>query len=389
MRGLPAPEVAFQAPTWSYAMELEATEGRQLVALDLPRAAPDGARLSIDHGLYVRRPLVSTTRWRMEAAPVAEYESALRITLRQRALELPDGFNPRTVALGREWREAAGTDDAAIVARALDWIRRDFGYTLGVDPPGRHSVDEFLFDTRLGYCEHFSSAFTVLMRAAGIPARVVTGYAGGYYNRFGDYWLVRRADAHAWSEVWLPGRGWVRIDPTAAVAPERVFDTIADRQPGGLLGALGGGGAPALDFADWMRRGWNDFVLGFDATRQRNLLRPLGIGASTTQIAVLFALVAALALAVMGWLVAREQREADPVLRAWHRLGRRYARLGLARGPHEPAFDWLRRVEASHVDPVSELNALTRRFVEWRYARGAGDAHAVRDLVRDLRAHRP
>jgi hypothetical protein len=104
---------------------------------------------------------------------------------------------------------------------------------------------------------------------------------------------------------------------------------------------------------------------------------------------VLFAVVAALALAVMAWLLAREQRESDPVLRAWHRLGRRYARLGLERRPYEPALDWLRRVEARHTGTVSELNALTRRFVEWRYARGAGDARAARDLVRDLRAHRP
>src|SRR5690606_28362985 len=121
-----------------------------------------------------------------------------------------------------------------------------------------------------GFCEHFSSAYVVLMRAAGIPARVVTGYAGGYRNPIGDYWIVRNSDAHAWAEVWLPARGWVRVDPTAAVAPERIYDTVADlaaRSPGGLraIGTL-------LDAGDWLRRGWNDLVLGFDAARQRQLL---------------------------------------------------------------------------------------------------------------------
>ncbi|GAB3732630.1 DUF3488 and transglutaminase-like domain-containing protein [Luteimonas pelagia] len=390
LQGRPAPDVAFGRPTWSYRLELEATEGHQLVALDVPRAAPEGARLSADFGLYVPRPLVSLTRWELQSAPVTSHASPLSALQRRRALALPDGLNPRAVALGRQWREEAGPDDRAIIGRALEWVRNDFAYTLAVDLPGRHAVDEFLFESREGYCEHFSSSFTVLMRAAGIPARVVTGYAGGYYNRIGGYWLVRRADAHAWSEVWLDGRGWVRVDPTAAVAPERVFDTIADRDQAGGLAALGGvGGSPALDVADWLRRGWNNYVLGFDAARQRDLLRPLGVGASTTQIAMLFVLAAVLALGAMAWLVARERRESDPVLRAWHRLGGRYGALGLARRPDEPALQWARRVADARPGRVSELNALTRRFVEWRYARDAGDARAARDLVRDLRSHRP
>ncbi len=117
----------------------------------------------------------------------------------------------------------------------------DFRYTLAPAPLGRDSVDDFLFDTREGFCEHYSSSFTVLMRAAGIPARVVTGYQGGYWNKLGDYLLVRNSDAHAWSEVWLAGRGWVRVDPTGAVRPERVS-----------LGAA----AAAGDQLAWYRNDW-------------------------------------------------------------------------------------------------------------------------------------
>ena len=120
-------------------------------------------------------------------------------------------------------------------------------------PAGRNEVDDFLFDRRAGYCEHFSSAFVVLMRAAGVPARVVTGYAGAYRNPVGGYWLVRKSDAHAWAEIWLPARGWVRVDPTAAVAPERVYDTLADRRPGRIAGF--DGLVPMFDAADWLRRG--------------------------------------------------------------------------------------------------------------------------------------
>ncbi len=273
--------------------------------------------------------------------------------------------------------------------RSLDWIHREFAYTLSTPLPGRHSVDEFLFDQKQGFCQHFSSSFVVLMRGAGIPARVVTGYAGGVRNRFGDYWVVRRLDAHAWAEVWLPERGWVRVDPTAAVAPERIYDTLEDRL------ALDGAAADGLDlagrwdsivqFGDWMRRGWNTAFLSFDAQRQQHLLRPFGVGElSPSQLVALFSGFAVIAMGGMAWLLARGERQRDPLLRAWHRLGRRYARLGLAREPHEPAGDWARRVELRY--PGSGLMALSKRFADARYA-GVLSDHV--SLLRDLRRHRP
>ena len=385
-RGLPAAPFTPGPARYSYQLEVEATDRRQLVALELPMAAPEGTRASIDHVLHTRRPLSATTRWHMTSAAPVAFEPVLRGTLRDVALRLPDGYNPRTLALAREWRAQAGRGgDAVIVDRALGWIRAEFGYTLTTPLPGRHAVDEFLFDYREGFCEHFSSAFVVLMRAAGIPARVVTGYAGGYRNPFGDYWIVRRSDAHAWAEVWLPDRGWVRVDPTAAVAPERIYDTLADRASGGPGGlqAL----APMYDMGDWMRRGWNDFVLGFDAARQQRLLRPLGGGdLGSGQLVALFGLIGGAALAAMLWLVARGERERDPVLRAWHRLGARYTRLGLGRRAHETAGDWTARVLALRPQSAG-LAALTARFAEWRYAPDRGDDG--RALARDLRAHRP
>ena len=121
-----------------------------------------------------------------------------------------------------QWRREAGADDAALVRRALDWIRAEFAYTLETPLPGRNAVDEFLFDTLRGFCAHYAGAMTFVLRAAGIPARVVTGFAGGTRNPVGDYWVLRRMDAHAWAEVWLGNAGWQRVDPTAAVAPARL-----------------------------------------------------------------------------------------------------------------------------------------------------------------------
>jgi transglutaminase-like putative cysteine protease len=388
-RGLPPAPVQPAATRWDYEMEVEPTDDRLLVSLDLPRAAPAGAQLSIDHGLFVPRPLHSLTRWRLQSSPPEAYEPQLRALLRQRALALPEGYNPRTLALARQWRREAGSNDAAIVQRAMEWIRRDFGYTLATPLPGRHVADEFLFDQQAGFCEHFSSAFVVLMRGAGIPARVVTGYTGGYYNRIGGYWLVRRSDAHAWAEVWLPRRGWVRVDPTAAVAPERIYDTLADRAPGsGLMGVT-----PAFEMSDWLRRGWNDFVLGFDADRQQHLLRPFGIDRiETRQMIGLFAIAAALAVLWMAWLSRRGERERDPLLRAWHRLGRRYARLGLGREPHETAGDWVARVADQRPDLEPALRELSQRFTNWRYAgtqTSPPTARRQKQLLKALRSHRP
>jgi len=373
---------------WDYQIDYEATDNRHLVALDLPLQAPAGARLGGDHELTSERTLSGVSRWRLQSSPPRAFDAALSPARRNEALRLPDGFNPRTLALGRQWRQQAGRDDEAIVKRAMGWIHREFAYTLDVPLPGHDGVDEFLFERKQGFCEHFSSAFVVLMRAAGIPARVVTGYAGGVRNPIGDYYVVRRMDAHAWAEVWLQGRGWVRVDPTAAVAPERIYDTLEDRL--GLEGADVGGGVDARwigNVGDWLRRGWNDLVLSFDAERQQRLLRPFGIERlDSSQLVSLFVIVAIFALGWMAWLLARGERERDPLLRAWHRLGRRYARLGLAREPYEPATAWAGRVQLELVDPA--LVVLSQRFAEARYAAAVAD-RVYRQLITDLRQHRP
>ncbi|ADV27849.1 transglutaminase domain-containing protein [Pseudoxanthomonas suwonensis 11-1] len=386
---LPAPEREHSAVEWAYEVEMEATDRRLLVALDLPTHAPSGARLGYDMALTSVRALATPTRWQLQSRPPRSLEPDLHPVARRFALALPPEVNPRTRALAAKWRKEAGADDAAIIERALRMIRSDFAYTLDVPLPGRDAADEFLFAQKRGYCEQFSSAFAVLMRAAGIPTRVVVGYAGGYPNPFGDYWIVRREDAHAWNEVWLEGRGWVRVDPTAAVAPERIYDTLEQRRA--LADA--GGGLQSLrldnlgDFADWLRRGWNDLVLGFDAERQQALLQPLGLQRlQPSQLLAAFCALAALALAAMAWWLARGERERDPLLRAWHRLGRRYERFGLGRAPHEPAMDWARRVAVARPEAGKDLLALSRRFVESRYAPRHG---GLRQLVTDLRRHRP
>lgn len=385
---LPPAPIDPAGPPLSYEITLEPTDKRFLFALDLPTTTPPDASMGLDLAPYSRRPVSSLRRYELQAVPPARFEPELRRTLRQAATRLPEGYNPRTLALAQRWR-SEGADDAEVVRRALAWFRAEFTYSLDAPPLGRDSVDEFLFVTRQGFCEHFSSSFAVLMRAAGIPARVVTGYAGGFRNPLGDYWLIRQSDAHAWTEVWLQGRGWIRIDPTAAVDPDRVF--VRSANIGGGLAALGAGMVPIVTFADWLRRGWNDFVLGFDASRQRLLLRPLGIeDASAWQLAMAFAVGVGLALAFTLWtLLRRSGMRPDPMLVAYARFVHRLSRAGVDKAPHEPPLAFAERAATRLPGDADGILALSRRFAAWRYAGEALDDIARTDLARALRNFRP
>ena len=276
----------------------------------------------------------------------------------------------------------------------MEWARSyrssRFEYTL--DPPrlGENAVDEFLFDTRQGFCEHFASSFVFLMRAAGVPARVVTGYQGGDTNPVDGYMIVRQADAHAWSEVWLPASGWTRIDPTAAAVPVRVELGINAAAPAG---------APLLrrGSLEWLRglrndwdaltNQWNQWVLGYNPERQLEVLSRLGMKQPSweTMTLTLFWSVGGVLLLVALWLLRGMRRE-DAVQRAWLRFCEKLARKGLMRARAEGPLDYSARV--AHRLPASEpaVRAIASLYVELRYG-PAVDAESVarlRHLVRDF-----
>jgi transglutaminase-like putative cysteine protease len=385
----PAPVRPTRAAPVRYEVSMEPTDRLYLVTLDLPMEAPDGGRLRTDYTVQADAPVSQLIKYTGLSSVDAREASTLTPEQSRLALSLPSGLNPRMRALAQSWREEAGGDDAAVVRRALAWIDQDFSYSLDVPPSGRNAVDDFLFDTQVGFCQHFSSAFANLMRAAGIPSRVVLGYAGGYRNRFGEYWVVRKMDAHAWAEVWLPGQGWVRVDPTAAVRPERVLDTVEDLARSESL--LPSNFAPLLDLGDWARRNWNDLVLGFNAARQASLLRPLGIDqASGAQLSAAFAVGAGLALALTLWVLMRGRpKPRDPVDAAWLAFIRRLRRADLAKHPDEPPRSYGERLAAALPGHAGRLRSLSRRYASWRYAPAGLPAEDASRLVADLRAYRP
>ena len=373
------PKIEASGEAVSYEITLEPHNKRWLFALDVPAMVPPHAFISGDFQIMSSDPVNQRKRYEMQSYVNATYGLVENRFALRRALNLPAGLNPKTLELAQALR-AKHADDLGLVEGVLQMFRdQNFLYTL--EPPllGDHPVDEFLFKTRAGFCEHFASAFAVLMRGAGIPARIVTGYQGGDLNQFGGYLIVRQAEAHAWAEIWIRDRGWIRVDPTSMASPLRVESGISAAVPRTdplpmmmrddfeLLRTL------RLSW-DFMANTWNQWVLGYTPERQRWLLSNVGIDNATWQklAAILFGL-AGVIVAVFTVLVLRQlkSRVRDPAKAAYLRFCDKLRRKGLPRGPAEGPVDYARRVEGSRPDLSPAVAAITRLYVALRYGTGA------------------
>ena len=369
----------------SYEITLEPHGKRWLFALDLPARVPPRAVISTDYLLYSVEPVNTRLRYEMTSYLNAGFGQVEDRYSMHRSLQLPVGSNPRALELGRSLRRQHA-DDGAIGNEALSMFRnQNFYYTL--EPPllGEHPVDEFLFSTRSGFCEHYASAFAVVMRAAGIPARIVTGYQGGEINLLGNYLIVRQADAHAWTEVWLEDRGWVRVDPTSAVSPARVDRGISAAVPrtDPLLLMVRGDFEALRQLRltwDYMANTWNQWVLGYTPERQRWLLSSVGIDNATWQklAAILFVL-SGIIIVMLTVLVLRQirPRTRDPVQAAYLRFCDKLRRTGLPRDPAEGPADYARRLEPLRPDLAPVVTAITGLYVALRYGTETGAARLM------------
>lgn len=361
-----------------YQVTLEPTGRRLLFTLDVPQMAPElngnPVRLYPESQLLSRRPI--NERVRYEAASYIDYKlqpNASRLVLTQ-WLKLPEGYDPRTLEHAARLR-ARYKNNRDIVNAVLKFFREEkFRYTL--EPPvlGTHAIDEFLFETRAGFCEHYSAAFVVLMRAAGIPARVVVGYQGGEVNPVDGYMTVRQSEAHAWAEVWLEQQGWTRIDPTAAVSPDRIETSLGNVLPRPLLGGL-----ISVDLGrnswlsslqalrqnwDAVTNAWNQQVLNYTPERQQNFIRSLGFSdvGWRTLTALMFGAGAVVMALVLVPLV-RNRHKADPVEAVYQALCRHMARRGYAKAIHEGPRAYGSRLSAPESTLPNEKKAAIMRFM--------------------------
>jgi transglutaminase-like putative cysteine protease len=336
---------------------LEPNGQRWLFALDIPMLAPtvDGMTSSINTQLEIHSSQAINSRIRYDAVSYPSYQLQVQLTPRelQSSLALPPGFNPKTLSYASQLKQRVQDNQQRIQEVLQLFHREKFVYTL--EPPllGENSIDEFLFASRAGFCEHYSSAFVVLMRAMGIPARVVTGYQGGSPNSVDGYMEVRQSDAHAWAEVWLSGRGWIRVDPTAAVAPERVMQNLFSTQPrrgmSGLVNfAMGSNSWLQSMRMQWnaINNSWNLWVLNYNQAKQIDLMRSLGLSEwDWPQLALIFFFVAIAIMAIVALPLMRNQTQISALDRVYLSLCQKLANQGVIRADHEGPFTFMQRIK--------------------------------------------
>ncbi len=364
-----------------YQMLVEPSKRRWLTLLDAvpsepqipPGASVGRMRMSANLQWMTLRPITDVLRVDAQSYTQFSYGPQKTEGNLQRYLQLPPGSNPRTAELGQQILAQAGASAATpvLVTAALQRLRSG-GYVYTLEPgvvDNIHTADDFWFDSKQGFCEHIASAFAVLMRGMGVPARIVTGYQGGDRNSVDNYWTVRNSDAHAWAEVWIAGQGWTRVDPTGAVSPGRVGQFQRLQAPRGAIASAVGTFVNISTMAQlravWeaVNNRWNQWVINYTQSRQLNLLQNLGFESPswTDLLRLLTASLSALALLWLGW--ARLTR---PKIDEWTRLMQeareRLQRHGIASSASMPA----RSLAAVVIEHWSQqASTLNKTLADW------------------------
>lgn len=318
---------------------------------------------------------------------------------RQYSLALPEGRNTQTLAFAQQLFQQQGNDPKRYANAVLSWIRtNNFSYTLSPPLLGEERIDDFLFRTRSGFCEHYASAYTNLMRMVGIPARVVVGYQGGKSAPDGASWEVRQLDAHAWTEVWFAGEGWVRIDPTAAIAPDRVNlgmqdyanqnDTVFDDS---ALSNWSGSSNLLMQARIWMDYAsyqWQSKVVGFDQGTQRDWLKKFSIDNLSEQLIVLIVTLITVIGLVVWWLSRQQKIKRSKLDQAIENLSKRLQKIGLNRQLNEPVLTWLQRIQLDNqanqrLLAQQQLDEIIQRYTQHQYIAKLSDAQ-LHELIQLL-----
>jgi transglutaminase-like putative cysteine protease len=389
-----------------YEMTLEPLRLASLPLLEATGVAPvlEGYRtLALpDLQWLADRPVIERLRFRAEAWPQFTHGPRTSTLALREDLELPAGYNPRTLAWAAELRRNPAYAQAGprvLAAALMNHIRTQrYTYTVAPGVYGRDAVDEFWLDRREGFCEHFAAAFVVIMRALNVPARIVTGFQGTDATPVDGYYAVRQSSAHAWAEYWEPGTGWVRADPTAAVAPDRINrgSRLAPK-PGLVAGALGNV-SPALlaslrDGWEAVNNRWNQWVLNYSRGQQIDVLKSLGVDSPSWEdlALLLIAALSSLALGVAAW-AWWDRHRIDPWVRQMERLRAALRRLGLDSAAHEAPRALAARVRSRYGADGDALAALLDVLERQRYSRTTitrPDAGLTRAFVWHARLLRP
>jgi transglutaminase-like putative cysteine protease len=382
-----------------YEIYLEPHNEDWLIALDVPLEAPARSRLTSDFQIVYNEPVTRAKSYSLHS--LTEYGmTSLSPELRQRALKLGYSVTDQQRKLVEGWRTESKTD-REVVQKALRFFNTNpFVYTLSPPTYLDNPVEEFLFEGRAGFCEHYATSFNQLMRIAGIPSRLILGYQGGEYNDLGDYFIVRQYHAHAWSEVWLEDRGWVRVDPTAAVAPERIeyplrlafgeegAPALFEIEGGGLTAAMIRQFTNALDSVNIQWRRW---IIGYSREHQFTLMRNFGIDTfSTIQWGLITVGLVAVVLLVVVFRIIRQGRlRLSPTQQTYHQFCKKLSRVGITRRAYEGPMDFAKRAARNRPDLAGQIMTINALYINLRYAPNTNGKQHQRDFALQVRQFQP
>lgn len=382
-----------------YSVIVEPTYKPWLFALDFAEPVTDRVAIGRDFRLFTREPVTTRSRYEVVTYTGTLLDPVLPEWLRRRELLLPPDGNLRARRFVLDL-VAQGYTGGALAEQLLQHFRSEpYFYTLSPPTLSGDEIDQFLFETRRGFCAHYAGAFVFMMRQAGVPARVVAGYQGGELNPLASHLIVRQYDAHAWAEIWLEGRGWVRVDPTGAVAPERIergaeaaLASNAEAgdspfMPEGLRSL--GWVMDALYYLDSLEYRWNVLVLSYDADRQSEVLTELLGEVTPTRIAIAVTIAGALAIALagLGTLVGAWRERREPLLRLHDGFAATFAAAGLARAPEESPRRYAERLTAAWPEFEDDIRLIAHRLDAALFdpSAGAGDLAPLERRLWSLR----
>ena len=382
--GLQAESLKVSGKPISYTITLEPHNRLWMLMLDMPTLIPNGAKLTHDYAVLAEKPI--RNRLRYDGISYSDYQLGLNLGERERllSLQINEGENPKTVQLAKTWLNLSTTEK---INTALQRYRQQpFVYTLRPPILGENPVDDFLFNTQRGFCEHYATSFVYLMRAAGVPARIVTGYQGGEFNPNGNYYIVRQSDAHAWTEVWLADKGWVRADPTAAVSPERIESGISEAlDENDELPLMARADYPWLKKAylnwDSVNNGWNQWVLGYDDKKQLDFLKKLsGKNLNLQEMLMWMMGIIALIMGLTTYLLIRQQKaKLNPGQRLYARYLNQLKRAGLVQNNGETVLDFAARAAKVLPNQQTQILDIAHRYNVITYSQSPNPA-----LLQDL-----
>ena len=384
-----------------YTITLEPHNRNWLLMLDLPTSLPANAIVKHDRQVMTKEPV--RTRLRYEGRSYLHYKLGATLSDYERtlSLQLLEDENPKTRQLAATWVSENKTPTDIIKAALTMFREQSFVYTLAPPRLGREPVDDFLFNTKRGFCEHYASSFVYLMRAAGIPARIVTGYQGGELNPNGNYLIIRQSDAHAWAEVWLADQGWVRVDPTSAVSPNRIESGIASALPDSdSLPLFSRQDYPILKklYLNWdaINNGWNQWVLGYDQQKQLDLLAKIfHTKIAWEDIGLILVLVLMTLMAVISYFLLRSKTVLlDPVKKTYQQFLRKLEKNGLKKLSHEGVLDFGARASNSLPEQKNEIQEISNLFSSIQYAKQDDTStknkhalHLLKQLVKNFKVN--